>query len=309
MRILITGGAGFIGSHLAENLLERNHELLVIDNFSTGRRDNLNAIAGGIRLVEESIADTAKVAEVFADYSPEMVIHCAASYKNPENWTEDIRTNALGTANVVQSSVKAGVGRFIYFQTALCYGNFPKEQPVTLKSPLVPESSYAISKTAGENYIALSGLEFLSFRLANIYGPRNVSGPIPTFFSRLSSGKGCFVVNSRRDFVFVQDLVRILMQAVDGRGSRGYYHVSTGADYSIKEIYEAVTGAMGINTSAEERERGKDDAPTILLDPSKTYRDFDWKAETPLRDGIRAAVEWYGKNGVGETYTHLKLEK
>lgn len=307
MRILITGGAGFIGSHVAECLLERGHEVLVLDNYTTGRRDTLAAPRAKLTVVEGDIGEATAVKKAFAQSAPEVVVHCAASYKDPDDWGEDVRTNVVGTINVVQAAREGCVRRLVYLQTALCYGRSPREQPVTLVSPLHPESSYAISKTTGEQYIALSGLDFVSLRLANIYGPRNLSGPIPTFFSRLVEGRPCFVVNTRRDFVFVQDLVGVVAEVVAGKGTGGYYHVSTGADYSIREVYDAVAGALGMRVDAEERERGADDAPTILLDPSRVQAEFGWKATTPLAEGIALAVAWYRAHVVGQTYTHLRI--
>ncbi|MBE0696814.1 MAG: NAD-dependent epimerase/dehydratase family protein, partial [Anaerolineaceae bacterium] len=178
MKILITGGAGFVGSHLADRLLARRDEVLVIDNYATGRRDNLSE-KPGLKIVEGTIADDKLVNRVFDEFAPEVVVHAAASYKDPHNWVEDARTNALGTAVIVKVSERLNIKRLVYFQTALCYGLHPIEQPITLDHPLRPfESSYAISKTAGENYIFLSGLDAVSFRLANAYGPRNVSGPL-----------------------------------------------------------------------------------------------------------------------------------
>jgi UDP-glucose 4-epimerase len=309
MNALITGGAGFIGSHLADRLLAQGDRVLVIDNYATARRDTLAESGERLEIIEASIADTETVRRAFDHFQPEIVVHCAASYKDPENWVEDTRTNVLGTINVVKAALRLKVRRFIYFQTALCYGNYPKEQPVTLSHPLRPENSYAISKTAGEQYIALSGLEFQSFRLANVYGPRNLSGPIPTFYSRLAAGKKCFAVNTRRDFLFIDDMVQVMMKAIQGQGHPGYYHISSGSDYSIRELYDAVAEAMGVDQPVEERERGPDDAPTILLDPTKTQADFDWQATTPLREGIRKTVEWYKTHGVEQTFTHLRMNE
>jgi UDP-glucose 4-epimerase len=186
----------------------------------------------------------------------------------------------------------------------------PLEQPITLSHPIRPEgSSYAISKTAGEHYISLSGLDFISFRLANAYGPRNLSGPLPTFYHRLTTGKKCFVMNTRRDFIFVADLVDVVVKAVDGMGSRGYYHISSGSDFAIKDLYDATIEALGIveEEEVEVRERNPDDVFSILLDPSKTNQDFSWKITTPLMDGVARAIEYYKKFGISETYTHLKV--
>jgi UDP-glucose 4-epimerase len=309
MKVLITGGAGFIGSHIADRLLARGDEVLVIDNYSTGRRDNLTK-QQGLTVVEGTIADAELIEKHFAAFKPNVVVHAAASYKDPGNWIEDSRTNTLGGAIIAQASKRHEVGRLLYFQTALCYGLHPDEQPITLDHEIRPkDSSYAISKTAAEHYIALSGVEFLSFRLANAYGPRNLSGPPPTFFQRLSAGKKCFVMDTRRDFIYVQDLVDVVEKAIDGKGEQGYYHISSGGDFSIQELFDAVIKAMEIKLDepVEVRPRGKDDAFTILLDPSKTEKLFDWKITTSLEDGIAAAVAYYQEFGVEETFTHLHM--
>jgi UDP-glucose 4-epimerase len=311
MKVFITGGAGFIGSHLADRLLGRNDQVLVIDNYATGRRDNLQPQAN-LQVVEGTIADSDLVNRLFDEFKPDVVVHAAAAYRDPEDWAEDARTNVLGSANVVQAAKRTGTKRLIYFQTALGYGLKPIEQPITLNHPLKPEgSSYAISKTAGEQYVELGGLDFLSFRLANAYGPRNLSGPLPTFFQRLTTGKACFVMDTRRDFVFIDDLVDCVIRAIDGKGSAGYYHISSGSDYSIKELFDATVKALGISMDGEVevRPRNPDDAYTILLDPSKTNQTFDWQVSTPLEDGVRAAIDWYKENGITQTFTHLKQEE
>lgn len=309
MKVLITGGAGFIGSHLAERLLGDGHEVLAIDTFATGRRENLPE-REGLTLVEASIADREALDRAFADFGPDVVAHAAASYKDPDAWAEDARTNTLGTANVVQAARARSVERIVYFQTALCYGTQPLETPITLDHPIRPDSSYAISKTAGEQYIQLSGIPFVSLRLANVYGPGNLSGPLPTFYQRLSEGKPCFVVDTRRDFVYVDDLLEVVTAALSGTGE-GIYHVSSGSDYSIKELFDAVVEAMGIelDEEVEVRPRPEEDAPSILLDPSRTEADFGWKAKVPLSRGVADAIAWYRENGVGATYTHLRAEE
>jgi UDP-glucose 4-epimerase len=308
MKVLITGGSGFIGSHLADRLLADGHAVLVIDNYATGRRDNLIA-TDGLEVVEATIADADVVSAAVAGFGPDCVVHAAASYKDPDDWAEDVRTNALGTTNVVKAAREAGVERLIYFQTALCYGTRPLEQPITLDHPIRPDSSYAISKTAGEQYIELSGLDFVSFRLANAYGPRNISGPLPTFYQRLTEGRPCFVMDTRRDFIFVDDLVSVVVQAVvDGVG-HGHYHVSTGSDYAIRELFDATTAALGIELEqdVEVRPRSDDDAYTILLDPSRIRADFGWDVTIPLEDGVARATDYYREFGISETYTHLRV--
>jgi UDP-glucose 4-epimerase len=309
MKILITGGGGFIGSNLADRLLAEGHDVLTVDNYATSRRDNLTP-QDRLTIVEGSIAEEAFFNGVVDDFGPEAIVHAAASYKDPDAWEEDARTNALGTAIVVKAAERVGVKRFIYFQTALCYGVKPEEQPITLNHPLRPyDSSYAISKTAGEDYIRLSSLPWVSFRLANVYGPRNLSGPLPTFFSRLTQDKACFVTDTRRDFLFVTDLVDVVVKAIDGAGS-GAYHVSSGSDVAIKDLFDATTSALGLGSiDVEVRPRAADDAESILLDPSRTNADFDWKTSVSLEDGVAQAIAWYQEHGIEQTYTHLKEEE
>jgi UDP-glucose 4-epimerase len=311
MKVLITGGGGFIGSHLADRLLAEGSEVLVVDNFATGRRDNLEE-RDGLRIVDATIEEPAALEGAFSELGPDFVVHAAASYKDPDSWAEDTRTNALGTVNVVKATQAGGVERLLYFQTALCYGTTPIEQPVTLEHPIRPDSSYAISKTAGEQYIELSGLDFVSFRLANAYGPRNISGPLPTFFQRLTEGKPVFVMDTRRDFIYVDDLIDVVMQAVlDGKG-HGHYHVSSGSDYAIKELLNATLAALPeveLDGDVEVRAKGEDDAYTILLDPSRIQRDFGWSPTTSLEEGVARAIEYYRDRGIEQTYTHLKVGK
>lgn len=312
MNVLVTGGAGHIGSHIVERLLAKGDKVLVIDNYQTGRRDNLEPHEN-LKIIEDTIANTQMVFDAFEDFKPEILVHAAASYKDPEDWIEDATTNVVGAANLVKAAKKTGVKRIIYFQTALCYGLKPIEQPISLTHPYFSGgysggSSYAISKTGGELYIELSGIEFISFRLANSYGPRNLSGPLPTFYSRLTSGKECFVMDTRRDFIYVDDVVDAVMKAIDGAGTGGYYHISSGKDYAIKELFDATLKALDITLEkpVEVRERGEDDVYTILLDPTRVREEFDWDVKTPLEEGIKKTIEWYKTHGITQTYTHLK---
>ena len=311
MRIFVSGGCGQVGSHVCEMALNRGDEVIAVDNLATGRRIHLPNQAKGLTLVEGSIADKPLVEALIGDFKPDVVVHTAASYKDPEDWYNDTLTNCVGGTNLIRAALDNKVGRFIYFQTALCYGVKPKQHPIRLDHGKFPaNSSYAISKTAAEDYLELSGLDYVTFRLANVVGPRNVSGPLPIFFQRLSEGKRCFVTKARRDFVFVKDLARTVITAMDGRG-HGAYHFSSGSDVAIKELYDAVVEAMRLNDYPEPeiRELGPDDAASILLDPSRTFEDFGQIEFAPLQETVAAAVEYYRQHGVTGGYTHLKIEE
>ena len=310
MKAFVTGGCGQVGSHVIEMLLKRGDEAIAIDNFETGRREHLPDSHDRLTLIEGSIADKELIDQIVGDHKPDVLIHTAASYKDPDDWYSDALTNAVGGANLVKAAKENNVGRFIYFQTALCYGVKPEQSPITLDHPKNPaNSSYAISKTAAEDYLEISGIDYVTFRLANVVGPRNVSGPLPIFYSRLREGKKCFVTEARRDFVYVGDLARTVVKAVDGQGN-GAYHFSSGTDIAIKELYDSVVQALGINEypAPDIHPLGEDDAASILLDPSRTYQDFGEIEFTPLDDFVKLAVEYYKEHGTLGEYTHLKLK-
>ena len=310
MKTLITGGLGQIGSHVAEMMLERGDEVVVIDNLATGRREHL-VDHPRLKVVIDTIADRDLVYGLVEDFRPDAVVHAACSYKDPDDWYNDTLTNCVGGANIVDASKRNGVKRFIYFQTALCYGLKPQEQPITLNHPRNPEgSSYAISKTANELYLELSGIDFVTFRLANVIGPRNVAGPLPIFYQRLKDGKKCFITKSRRDFVFVKDLARTVVQACDGVGN-GAYHFSSGGDVAITELYDAVVKAMGLSEypEPEVRDLGPDDVFSILLDPSHTFADYGIIAFTPIETTVAEAIRYYQQHGTLGEYTHLRLKE
>jgi UDP-glucose 4-epimerase len=307
MKVFITGGSGQVGSTVADMLLVRGDEILSLDDFSTGRRDNL-LDQPHLTQIEGSIADATLIDQLFSDFKPDVVVHTAASYKDPENWSTDALVNAVGGANIAKACKTHKVKRLIYFQTALCYGTKPIQQPIRLDHPINPvNSSYAISKTAGEHYVQFSGVEWVTFRLANVIGPRNVSGPLPIFYGRLSKGQKCFVTPARRDFCYAGDLANVVVQAAGGKGL-GTYHFSSGKDVAILELYDSVVKAMKLNDYPEPEMKplGPDDAPSILLDPERTFADFSDVTFTPLDEIARLAVQRWEKDGVVGGYTHLK---
>jgi UDP-glucose 4-epimerase len=331
-RFLITGAAGFIGSHVADRLLADGHEVVGIDNLSTGRREN---VAAAVSFIDGDIANSGQDWWMRDADGVDFIVHCAASYDDRDKWHRDTSTNVAGAINTAILARAMGA-RVIYFQTALIYGNnpyarFPRmvirdtetdsviidsdqsPSPLPVGLPVAPENSYAISKYAGEQYLRHSGVPLLTFRLANIYGPRNLSGPVPTFWKRITEGDPCTVVDSRRDFVYIDDLVDLVTQAISEEAT-GTYHVSTGHDYAIGDLYSAVLDALDVSdfdkrqVGLEPVPRGADDAPTILLDPSETLRDFGWQATTDLDEGVERACAWYAEHGVERTFTHLAVK-
>jgi UDP-glucose 4-epimerase len=291
-------------------LLDRGDRVIAVDNLATGRREHLQDHPN-LTIVIDSIANKEVMDKLIGDFKPDAIVHTAASYKDPDDWYNDTLTNCVGGANMVDAAKKFGVKRFVYFQTALCYGLRPLQQPIKLDHPRFPgSSSYAISKTTNEYYLELSGIDYVTFRLANVVGPRNVAGPLPIFYQRLKDGKQCFVTKARRDFVFVKDLARVVLRACDGVGS-GAYHFSSGTDIAIQELYDAVVNAMDLPTrlAAEVKDLGPDDVASILLDPSRTYKDFGEIEFTPLQETVSAAIAYYKEHGTLGEYTHLRHDK
>lgn len=309
MKILITGGAGCLGSNLIEKWLPAGHEILVIDNFATGRREVVPDI-DGLQLIEGSVADQKLVDQTFDDFKPEVVIHSAASYKDPNDWREDTRTNVEGTINVAQSSMRTGVRKLVHFQTALCYGN-PDRLPIPVDHPLRPFTSYGISKTAGEQYLLQSSLPVTSLRLANVTGPRLSIGPIPTFYKRLKDGKPCFCSNTKRDFLDMEDFHSLMNLVVSRDSPSGVFNVSSGESKSMQEVFQAVCNYLSIRPEQPPPlvEPSADDVQEVVLDPSKTAEAFGWRAQVGFEETISRMLAWYDQHGVSAIYSHLSEPK
>jgi UDP-glucose 4-epimerase len=280
MRILITGAAGFIGSTLMDALAE--HQVLGFDNFLTGRAGNHPEV------VFHDLTDRQTVYGLANELEPELIIHCAASYKDPMKWHLDTDTNVMGAINVA-AVAKHHNARIIYFQTVL-----------------PPISSYAISKIAGEHYLRLSGQPLTVFRLAAVYGPRNLSGAIPTFYRQVKAGLPCTVVeDATRDFVFVEDLVEEVVGAVEWQPNNSVprvLNIRTGVETRILEIPQMIGELLEMEAVMKLIPRPSHDVQSYDMDGTPLG------AATPFYAGLKKAVAWYEKNGVGETFTHLELK-
>jgi UDP-glucose 4-epimerase len=278
MRILITGAGGFIGSHLVD-ALDADHEGCAFDNWLTGRKEN----AEGVFTLD--VTNRADLYDVANEVEPEVVIHCAASYSDPDKWHRDTDTNIAGGINAALVA-KHHDAHLIYFQTIL-----------------PPISSYAISKLAAEQYMRLTGVDLTVLRLANIYGPRNLSGPIPTFYKRLTQGQPVTVVNTTRDMVYIDDLVRAVQMVVE-YNLTGTFDVCTGDQVTIRLMFSLVAEALGIAAKFEVQEPLSDDVQGVV-DPENGIP--LWAPVMPINEGIARTVKSYQENGVEQTHTHLKI--
>ena len=305
MRILITGGAGCLGSNLVEHWLPLGHQIFVIDNFATGKREVVPDVEG-LTVKEGSIADEMLVNECFSQFKPDVVIHAAAAYKDPDDWIEDSRTNVIGSAHVARAAKANNVKRLINFQTALCYGR-PQKLPIFASHPTAPFTSYGITKTAGEQFMLLSGVPTLTLRIANVTGPRLAIGPIPTFYKRLKAGQSCFCSDTLRDFLDMSDFLNFMDIAIKADAPTGVFNLASGEAHSIKEIFDIVSDYLGLGLKeVPVVPPAADDVPVVSLDASETTRVFGWKASVGFSETIRRQLAWYDKHGVTDVFSHLK---
>jgi UDP-glucose 4-epimerase len=304
MRILITGGAGCLGSNLVEKFFSQGHQVCVIDNFATGKREVLSE-RKGLRIIEGSIAHPKLIEKTFTEFQPTHVIHSAASYKDPSNWSEDAITNVCGSIIVARESEKLGVKRLINFQTALCYGN-PQAVPIPVSAPTAPITSYGISKTAGEAYLLQGSIPVVSLRLANICGPRLAIGPIPTFYKRLKEGQNCFCTDTVRDFLDIRDFFQLIDLVMLEGAPTGVFNVSTGVGHTILDIYKEVCLYLGMEPpKVDVKKHAHDDIHKVVLDPSNTARAFGWSAKVGFKETIQNQLLWYDAHGVNDIFSHL----
>ncbi|MGC6511929.1 MAG: NAD-dependent epimerase/dehydratase family protein [Parvibaculales bacterium] len=305
MKILITGGAGTLGVNITDHLLQQGVEVAIVDNFSTSAPHRLDGL-GKAKLFNGSVADFDFLAGALKDFQPTIVIHSAASYADPDDWMSDIDTNIIGAVNLSKICQQQGIENILNFQTALCYGN-PISSPLKIDHPVQPQTSYAISKVAAEQYLMSSELNVTSLRIANVASPHLSIGPIPTFYKRLKAGQGCFCTDAKRDFLSFRDFMAFVDCVLQAPFKSTIYNIASGKGHTIHDVYEAVALHLGLDPKGVEvRPCGDDDVQEVVLDPSEAEKDFGWKARDDFQTVIRQQLEWYDQNGVGEIYSHLK---
>lgn len=305
MRVLITGGAGTLGSNLIRHWGPRFGEVSVLDNFATSSISDLSD-CDWVKVYEGDVSSAEFVSEVTNDARPDIIAHFAASYKDPDNWIEDSRTNVSGMINVVSAAQQFEVSKIINIQTVLCYGR-PDSLPLTENSPLRPATSYAITKVAAENFLAISGLNFVSLRLGSVISPGLSIGPIPNFYNKLRAGETPTVVTSVRDFLDVTDFLSLFDEVMSRPSLNGIFNASTGTGTKMGDLLEIVAEHLGIPVSPIVQAPAEDDVPEIVLDPSKIMESTGWTAKVSLQESVHKCLESYQvAGGTGEVYTHLK---
>jgi UDP-glucose 4-epimerase len=297
LRALVTGGAGFIGSHVAEGLLARGDEVTILDDLSDGRREN---VPEGARLVEGDIRDPAAV---FAEAKPELCFHLAAqkdvriSVARPDH---DAELNVIGTIRVLEAAREHGAQIVFSSTGGAMYGEC--DEPATEDKKPEPLAPYGASKLAGEEYLAtynrLYGTRHVSLRLGNVYGPRQdphgEAGVVAIFFSRLLASETPQIFGDgkqTRDYIYVGDVVRATLasQEVDG----GVYNVGTGRETSVVELLELCVRVAEKDVEPEFAPPRPGELQRSVLDPGRAVDELGWRPERSLEEGLRETWEWF----------------
>jgi UDP-glucose 4-epimerase len=303
VRTLVTGGAGFIGSHVVDRLLADGHRVDVVDNFSTGRSEFVNAKATSHACDIRS----ARLDAVFAAAEPEAVVHLAAQAAVARSTADpltDASVNVLGTIGVLASCRRRNVRRVVYISTGgAAYGD-TDAIPTNEDHPARPTSPYGVSKVAAESYLTcwqgLTGVSTLSLRLANVYGPRQnplgEAGVIAIFAHRLLRGERCIVHwdgEQTRDYVYVEDVADAVSRALDRPEARGILNVGTGVEVSVNELYGRLAALAGVTDAPEHGPRREGDWRRGALDATRAGEALGWKPLTTLEAGLAQTMAYF----------------
>lgn len=301
MRALVTGGAGFIGSHITDALIGAGHTVTVIDDLSRGRREQVNPAATFVAL---DITSPELVAAI-ADAKPEVVFHAAAQIDVRESVRDplhDADVNVVGTVNVLRASVDAGTRRVIFASSGGAIYGDTDVIPTPEDHPCRPESPYGTAKLCAEAYGGTfsrqAGLEFVALRYANVYGPRQdphgEAGVVAIFATRLTHGEAV-VINGdgtqTRDYVHVHDVVSANLAAIDG--PTGVYNIGTGIETDVNTLYQMLAEASGVTAAAGHGPAKPGEQRRSCLDTTGTRERLGWSATVGFADGVRSTVEYF----------------
>lgn len=302
MKVLITGGAGFIGSHIVDVLIDRGHRVVVVDNLLTGFADNVNPTA---KFYQMSIRDQG-LAEVFQQEGPEIVIHHAAQMVIQRSVADpvfDAQENILGSLNVIINSVRFGVRKLLYASSGGAIYGEPEYLPVDERHPINPVSEYGASKHAVEHYLYLYGhrnrLNYVVLRYSNVYGPRQnpagEAGVVAIFASQMLRGERPTIFGSgdkTRDYIHVFDVVDANLLAME-RGENATFNLGSGTETSDQEMFDTQADVLGYTGSPLYAPVRPGEIHRICLDSSKAQRELNWYPKFSLRHGLSQTAEHY----------------
>ncbi len=309
MRIILTGGAGFIGSWVADHYLKNSHEVLIIDNLSSGKREN---VPSGAELVEADIRDTDAMERIFKEFKPEAVNHHAAqtnvrvSVDDPQF---DAAVNIIGTLNVLENSRKAGVKKFIFASTGGAIYGEPEILPADESVKEEPLSPYGVSKLCTESYLdyykKVHGLSYVALRYANVYGqrqnPHGGAGIVAIFCTNMLNGTTCKIFGNgeqTRDYIHCEDVAmanNLCLTAPDG-----VYNIGTSVETSINSVFNGLKEISGSDCDVQYLPGKLGDVKRISLSSSLANREFQWVPRVTFHEGLKKTWEWFSKNSHSE---------
>jgi UDP-glucose 4-epimerase len=308
MRALVTGGAGFIGSHVVDALVARGDEVRVLDDLSSGRRENLeSAIAAGAELIEGSITDQALIDSIFDELRPEAVFHLAAQIDvrvSVEDPVFDLGLNVGGTIRLLEAIRRQGSGKLVFASTGgAIYGEGAERRlPFSEDDECRPDAPYGQSKLAAEGYIGLyrrlHGVDAVALRLGNVYGPRQVGGEagvVSIFLDALLDGRRPVVFGDgeqTRDYVFVSDVAEAFLVA-DGAGGAGPYNIGTGRETTVLELGRMIADALHADFEFDFAPPRAGEVQRTASDPARAGAELGWRAAHDLERGVPLTAEWF----------------
>ena len=317
MNILVTGGAGFIGSNLVDRLVEEGHKVVVIDNLSTGKTENVHSKANFYKL---DICDK-KIRDIFKSEKIEVVYHKAAQIdvqKSIEDPIFDGKVNILGTINVLEACKKTNVKKIIYPSSAAVYGE-PKYLEIDENHPISPISYYGISKFTPENYIKTYSefydIDYTIFRYSNAYGirqdPKGEGGVIAIFMDKLFRGKSPTIFgdgSATRDFIYVEDIVEANIKALD-RGSKEVFNIGTGVATSINELFYIMKEIMDVDVKVKYGKERGGDIKNSFFNIDKAKEKLNWIPKYRLEEGLYKTIKYYKELVMKETEDEIAVAK
>ncbi len=306
MNILVTGGAGFIGSHIVDALIERGHSVFVYDDLSSGKSANINPNA---TLIQADICDKESLSKTFEDNTFDIVYHLAAQIdvrKSTTNPVADAETNILASLNLIHLAATHNVKRFIFSSTGGAIYGDTDMRPTSESHPEHPLSPYGIAKLSIDKYLRfyreILGLRSVSLRYGNVYGPRQnphgEAGVVAIFLNKMLSEEQPIINGDgtqSRDYVYVGDVVRANIAALETDTASGIYNIGTSRETSVNEIFSILNGFFN-NTFQEIHAPAKPgEQKTSSLDTARAKNELSWQPTVPLEEGLKQTFEWFKK--------------
>ncbi len=304
MKVLVTGGAGFIGSHVVDTLIDAGHEVAIVDNLwerGGGRMENVNpaAVFYKVDVRDKSLAD------VFEAEQPDVVCHLAAQHSvklSGDDPAHDARVNIVGLINLLQCCTRFGTRKIVFTSSGAIYGTVA-QMPIDEETPKNPQSPYGITKMASEYYLRFwkdtYGLDFTALRLGNVYGPRQdptgEAGVIAIFAGQIIAGKPVRIDwdgEQQKDYVFVQDVARANLLALD-RGGGEAFCIATGKGVSVNALYQKLTALIGKQVEAIHTPRRPGDIYLSYFDCRKAQEQLGWLPQVDLDEGLRLTARFF----------------